>query len=346
MNTSRSSQGNRRLFDRINADGIFIIDDSTYPIKDISVGGLQLGKKLEGVKNGSIKDGRVGLNQPGIRLYSDVICEVIENTDDQGAKLKFIEISEEFTEFLRSLALRHEVPTAHKAGWIGSDSYQISAAGTTQVRKSFLRRFLGIETVIGLVILGITLVLLLRATSEQNFWVVAQHDILSPVSGEITTLLSDSEFVAGSVLANLKVATISKKEIDFPILSKVSGQTLNWNFNIGDQVVEGDLLGVISLTPVSNEGIKAIIGFNSPLLSFRPGDAVTLSNGSNRLMDASILYVITPNQAASLTGVSPDSFRFEDYLLVELKAPASASLMGQPRINVFRSWLKRFSVSN
>lgn len=346
MNVHSPNQENRRLFDRIEMEGILILDGKTYSIKDISVGGLQIEQKLEGAKKGSLIDGKVGLNQSSIRLYSDVICEVIDNTDAQGARLKFIEISEDFTEFLRSRALRHKVPTAHKAGWIGSDSYQISGSDDVQVEKSLVTRLFRIETITGLAILAIALVLLIRASSEQNFWVVAQHEILSPVSGEITSLHPDSEIAVGSVIANINIATLSDKNIDFPIVSRVGGQTLNWNFNVGDQVVEEDLLGVINLTPISGGGIKAIIGFQSPLLSLKPGDAVKVSSRAYHSMDASVAYAITPTQAAALTGISPDSFRFEEYFLVELGAPADASLTGQPSVDVFRSWLHRFATAN
>jgi hypothetical protein len=68
MNVHSPNQENRRLFDRIEMEGILILDGKTYSIKDISVGGLQIEQKLEGAKKGSLIDGKVGLNQSSIRL--------------------------------------------------------------------------------------------------------------------------------------------------------------------------------------------------------------------------------------------------------------------------------------
>lgn len=339
---SPPSSENRRLFDRIETEGIFIYEGETYPIKDISVGGLQLDGILAHSKKGSIVNGKIGLNQSSVRLYSDVICEVIENVDALGARLKFIEISEDFTEFLRSLAIRHNVPTTHKAGWLGSDSYQISEPNGIQSSKSLFAPLFRIESIIGIAILAIAAALLVRASSEQNFWVVAQHELISPVSGEVTWLHPDRTTLTGDTIATIALTTLSNEKLDFPIISRLNGQTLNWNFNIGDRIVEEDVLGVINLTPISEDGIKAIIGLQSPLLSLQPGDDLKVSSKAFGSMNASVSYTITPTQAAALTGLSADSFRFEEYFLVNIKAPTDAALAGHPSVDIFRSLLNRF----
>lgn len=346
MATGSVRGANKRLDVRIESDGIFIIGETTYTLRDISVGGIRLQENLESARRpGDLLNGRVGISRKGIRIYSDVICQVINDDSEPGARLKFIETSEEFTEFLRSSTLRSAVPTEHKAGWIGSNSYQISAENGVETNKSLINRLFRIETIVGLSILIISLVLLMRTPSQQSFWIVAQHEIQSTVSGEITSLHPDSEISVGSIIANISITTLSNKIVDFPIVSRVRGQTLNWNFNLGDQVVEGDTLGVINLTPMEDGEIKAIISFKSPLLSLKPGDVVKVSNRPYHSMDAVVLYIITPAQAAALTGISPDSFRFEEYFVVKVNAPANESLSGQLSVDVFKTWVHRFSTT-
>lgn len=341
MNSPNNS--NRRLFDRINAAGAFIVDGKTYPMRDISVGGLRLEDKLEGAEKGSITSGKVFLTQSTVRIYSDVVCHVIDNNEMHGARLKFVNISEEFVEFLRSFALRHMAPTDYEASWISSNSYELSQPDNVQVKRSVFKRVFRLETLITVTIFAIALLLLSRASSEQNFWVVSQHELLSSVSGEITSLHPDEAIDVGSVIANIKISTLSDQDTDFPVVSRVRGQTLNWHFNVGDNVVEGDLLGVIGLTPLNDGGAKAIIGLESPLLSLTIGDLVKVSNTAYGSMDALVKYAVTPTQAAALTGRSPDSFEFEEYFLVELDAPSNVPLAGQLRVNVFSTWFHHFT---
>lgn len=339
MNTQNIKNENRRLFDRIEADGIFIHGGETYKIQDISVGGIQLDRKIN-VDNGSkIISGKVGLSQSSVRLYSDVICELIENVDVHGARLKFIEISEEFTEFLRGLALRHKVPTSHKVAWLGSDSYQIDADDDTNVEKSILAKLFRVEILVGIVILALAAILLIRASSQQNFWVVARHDIVAPVSGEIDWLHPDSIVSVGDEIARLKVDTLISQQAPLSIKSKIRGQTLNWNFNAGDRVTEGDIVGVINLIPSDDTGIKAIIGFQSPLLSLQPNKYLKVSTATHRSMNARVSYAIAPTQASALTGISSDSFRFQEYYIISILAPEDASLSGQPQVDILGTLL-------
>lgn len=345
MKTNESNHENRRLFERLSIDGIFVYNENSFSINDISVGGMQLDQLIPNTNQNEIIKGRIGIHQSGFRIYSDVVCELTSDTETKKTRLKFIRISEEFTEFLRSLALRFSSSTDYTASWFGSDSYQITDDDDPQKDKRFLRRLLGIEAVIGVMILGLALIAVVKTSSEQNFWVSMRHEIISPASGEITWLHSDKTTVVGDEIANISVKTLSNQNINLPIHARVSGQTLNWNFNVGDQVKESDALGATTVTPVSDQGIQCIIGFQSPVLSLKPGDILGISTGAHKSMPAKVTYAISPTQAAALTGISPDSFRFDEYFLVQLDASVYATLTGRPSVDILTTWLNRFSLS-
>lgn len=333
---------NKRLFDRVNVEGIFIYKDISYEIVDISVGGLKILEQMNGLEAGTIVNGKIGLNPSGVRIYSDVICEILELSPSMGTRLKFITASEEFTEFLRSLELRHQTLTQNKASWLGSSSYKI--------KKNEKRNWLNmkgifrVELFISLVILATALFLLLKASTEQNFWVVATHEIVATASGELNWLRSDGVVSVNDEVASISVQTLNNQQFELKITSNVKSQAHNFNFNIGDQIAEGDIIGVMNSVPVDDENIKVLLGFQSPILHIVPGDVVKISTSKYSVVDATVQYSLTPTQASALTSVSPDSFRFEEYLLATANLPPDAVLSGQPRVDVVRTIMSRLGL--
>lgn len=342
---NNNKESNQRLFERFQLKGTFITDDTNYEIQDISIGGMKIDKQIPKKTKGDVVNGRIGITYGELKLYTNAICEVLHIDAVNETRLKYIDIPEDFIEFLRSVLLRTNERSDYKGSSLGSETYQINTG--QEQKKSFnpFRYLIRVEVLAGLAVILLTGVLLMRSTSEQNYWVVTSHEIISPVTAKISWLQTNYPLETGQQIATLDVNTINGNNINIPLNASIKSETVSWRFNIGDNVKIGDILGIVTNVPVNHDNIQAIIGFQSPFTSFKVGDDVILTSALGGSLVGQVLYSINPRQASIVTGLSADSFRFEEYYLVEIRTESSKTTEGLPHINHFGTILAKLRQS-
>ena len=329
---------NRRFYERLPLDGSFIITDTSgrairYRMADISLGGMKLEQALVGGAAGKIIGGRAEVTAGKITVSGMTTCQIVHVAPTSGTRLKFLDIPEEFVEFLRARIWRENTSSDLKADWLSGEAMMTAVDVKPRGARGVLAKIFRIETLAVVLLVGLALLILIRATGSQSFWVTQNYEVIAPINAEITSLQDRLPVQVGETIATLEVRTISGESATVFVPAPAMAQTITWRFNTGDRVARDDIIGFVGALPLSNGKLQVIAAVDSPLYSLRRGDDVVFSNGLDRQMHGRVSYSITPERAAMFSGMDQNALKFDTYQVVELDVPPDVVLNGGVRIN-------------
>lgn len=341
---------NRRLFDRIEVEATFEVrTDSvkqTYSIEDISVGGFRINKTIPTFVAGEVVNGSLVVRTKNMSVGSRVACSVvgIEEKNSQ-TRFKFIEISEEFIEFIRAYIVRDKAGSEYSAYWLQKTPAVRDLP--SQTRKTLLeriKRVFGLELLALLLVFGLAILIFLRSSNDQSHWLVGSHEIVSLQGGEIASLRSDFPVSVGEAVATVSSASVDGGRQQDQIASSLQGQSITWLYNIGDVVPAGAVLGMLHNAPMSNGKVQAIVSVDSPFYSVSNGEILMFKSNYGERLEGLVVSALTPSQAVKLTGLSFDTIGFSNYHLVEVAASTNTPIETNLNVDHLATALNAWSI--
>lgn len=328
----------RRLYDRLPLDGCFrtktsMGSDLTYELGDISLGGMRLNDSQPGVSIGDILSGTVEIVAGKISVSSAVTCQVVGVDEGLSTRLKFLDIAEEFIEFLRATIWRDTKDSDYKTDWLSREPMMTALDVKPGRRRRVLSQIMRYEVLAIVLLLGLAFIILIRTTATQSFWITQSYEVLSPLNARIYALQDDWPIEVGEELAVLEVITVSGEPTYLSVAAPVTAQTGTWRYNEGDRVRRDEILGFLGSVPLSNGHVQIIVAVDSPLYTLRRNDEVIFHSGTQRNLRGTVTYGVTPEQAARFSGMNDAAMLFDTYQVVELEASPQLAFGGDIRIN-------------
>jgi hypothetical protein len=313
----------RRLFDRAQFDGTFSIAHGDHlrilSIKDVSVGGMRLAGIASDLAVDDVLSGQLAVIRGGMTLEAQVSCKVVAIDSDGHARVRFLELPEDFVEFLRASVLRTLPPSAQATRWLpGSAELLAPDAAPRSLPRRVLRGVFRLELLAAVLVLGLAVVILLRASVDQSFWVVQSHEVLAPVDAEVVYLNTDYPIDVGDTVVRLGLSTVTGREAEISIEAPVAAQYATWRFNVGDTLRGGDIVGLMHNAPLSHDNVQVLVGARNPLMTIGYGDRLVFRTAQDQRIEGTVTRTIAASQAAMVTGLVSSSLVFDFYHVAEV----------------------------
>lgn len=317
--TPQRSRTDRRLFDRIPVTGKFRIvangETQEFTIIDVSVGGLRVRGASANQAVGNILKGSLEIESGDLSVSTEATCQVVALEEVGEIRVRFVVIAEEFVEFLRAMIVREQHGAGYKNDWLVSKPQYLEKKPG---RLRLFRKLFRLELLAAALLVGLAILMFSRSSVEQSFWMVKTHEVVAPFPAEVVKLASDFPIDAGDPIASLSVSAISGPAVSVDLPSQVAAQTFSWRFNVGDRVKDGDVLGLLYNAPLSHGHVQAVVGLDSPILSLGVGDVVVFKDSQGNRIEGTVRYLVTRDQASSITDLAPTSLNFNFYHVIEM----------------------------
>ena len=341
------TNNSRRLYDRLPLDGRFKTktntnDDLIYSLADISLGGMRLLDSRSGVSVGDILVGTVEITAGQISVSSKVTCQVVAVDARRCTRLKFLDVAEEFIEFLRATIWRDTKDSDYKTDWLSREPMMTAFDVKPGLARRVLSQIIRYEVLASVLLLALAFVILVRATATQSFWVTQSYEVLAPLNSRIAALRENWPVDVGEEIAVLEVITVSGEATYLSVAAPVTAQTGTWRYNMGDQVRRDEVLGFLGSVPLSNGNVQVIVAVDSPIYTLRSNDRVIFKTGDHQYLQGTVTYSVTPEQAARFSGMNDAAMQFDTYQVVELDAPPQLAFGGDLYVNHIATLYERF----
>lgn len=328
----------KRLHERLALVGHFIVagrsgETKRYKLMDISLGGLRIKELLDDTATNDFISGRLEVTAGNITVSGDATCQVLVISQEAGTRMKFVEISEEFIEFLRAHIWRENIGSDLKTDWLSRSASASQLNVATNGNHSLLRKIFRFETALAALLIGLAFLTLVRATEYQVFWLTSNFDIVAPISATINSLQDTTPIDPGDQIAKLETVTISEQRAYVAIQSPSAAHVVTWIYNVGDKVNAGDVIGYGSGLPLSNGRVQAIAAVDSPFYALAKGDEIVFTNGTNQNIRGIVSHSITPERVATHSGVDQNMLKFTSYHVVELSFLPDTFFPGDLKLN-------------
>lgn len=340
-----------RLFERMEIPGTFSIGSGKstykYELGDVSAGGLRIINATRVRSSNDVLSGRLTLALNGLEVSSQVTCKIIAIEENGDVRAKFLDISEDMVEFLRSSARSYAVDGRHRTAsgkWLpGSAEYQ-PLKNLKQERGSWAARNLfRFEWVLAALIVALCGAVLLRTGDDQGFWLVKNHEVSLDMPARVLTLNTSFPIAANEPIATLAHTEDGEVGSSFDVLAPIAAQSITWRFNPGDTILPSDVIGILHNAPLRNEAVQAIIGVENPLLDIAVGDNLVFRSGIGAPLEGEVMRTITKSQAAIITGLLSTSLRFDSYYVVEVPVASETTLQTDLELDHLRTLMSHYS---
>lgn len=313
-------QGNKRVFDRISLDGSIHFEGIDYPINDLSVGGLSVVGTIPGWEEGDVRRVQFTIRHGALIVSGKIQCHCLKNSEMGLTRFKFVDPSEDLTEFFRAVTLRSVSGSKYNVGWLPENSSNLHTKEITP-RHSWTSQALSLPMLVLAMFLLLLGAFVVRTTEGDAYWVTEAHQIASPVSGQITSLGS-GPFNVGEPISEIVASSVTGEETQVAITAKVASISVNWRFSTGDIVSAEDVLGYARNVPRNDGRFSAIVSLQVPFFHLKPGDSVSIESRDGRRVIGEIRRFLpigeAHNYAANIDQFAPH----KRYALVEMSDDA------------------------
>ncbi len=330
-------RGNTRLFDRIKVDGSLRIEEIDYPINDISVGGVPVVGEVPDWEEGEIRQVQFAMRHGELEISGKMNCQCLENGGEEITRFKLVNPSEDLAEFFRTATLRGASGSEYDVGWLAEKSFKLEEAGA-KPRRPIASYILSLPMLVLAVFALLLATFVARTTHGDAYWVTSIHEIVSPVTGRITSL-ETGPFNVGEPVSEIATMTVNGEAMPFTIRADVASVSVDWRFSTGDRIAADDVLGHLHNVPRTQGRYYAIVSLESPFFRLRAGNSIVLESAGGQRVVGELQYMLTPRQQLNYAGVSNQFASHKTYALVKL-SDATADLSGSPEVRILDTILE------
>ncbi len=288
-------ESEKRLFDRITIDGWIRSDGSDYRIRDLSTGGLSLAAAVPGWNEGDVRRVQFAIRHGALLVCGDIQCQCLENSETGITRCKFVEPSEDITEFFRAVTLRSVSGSEYNAGWLPETSTELSVTKAAP-QQSWSSYVLSLPMLVLAMFLLLLSVFVSRNADGNAYWVTQTHEITSPVSGRIGSL-ETGPFNVGDPISEIFAISLNGDEVPATVAANVASFSVDWRYSAGDQITPDDILGYLRSVPQNNERFSALVSLRVPFFSLDLGDQVVIETGSDQRVVGQVQRFLTVGEA-------------------------------------------------
>ncbi len=311
------TRGNSRVFDRIKLQGSIHFEGLDYSIEDLSVGGLSVTGAVLGWQESEIRQAEFAIQHGVLEVRGKVNCLCLENRRDGITRFKLVEPSEDLAEFFRAATLRSVSGADYDVGWLPENSSKLEQPENTG-RVSLSSHIFSLPMLVLVMFLVLLAAFAIRKTSADARWVTDTHEIIAPVSGQITSL-GTGPFTVGEALTEITAMTINGTDLPFTLTADVASIAVDWRFSTGDRVNAEDVLGHLHNVPRNEDRFFAIVSLQFPLFRPGPGDSVILETIDDARIVGELRRVLTLDQARNYATNNDQFAPDKTYALVEFR---------------------------
>ncbi len=322
-------RGETRLFERITVDGSLRIDESDYQIRDLSVGGVSVVGAVPDWEKGDIRRVQFDIHHGELGVSGKLNCECLENGGNGITRFRLVNPSEDLAEFLRAVTLRNVSGAEYDAGWLSEKSHQLKDADA-KPRRTPASLALSLPMLVLAMFMLLLAAFVIRKTDGEAYWVAGVHEIVAPLTGQITSL-STGPFNVGDPITEIIAMTIDGEDMPFTMTADVASISVAWRFSTGDRVEAGDILGHLHNVPRNDGQFHAIVSLQVPFFQLTPGDSIVMGSVSGQRFVGQVQRMLAPEELPAYTTTGAPFSTRQTYFLALLE-DAAAELSGSPEI--------------
>ena len=326
-----SERGNTRVFDRISVDGSIRFEDIDYRISDLSVGGLSVVGSVSGWEEGEIRRVEFTIRHGEMEVSGNPNFQRLENGGNGITRFKLVNPSEDMTEFFRAATLRSVSGAEYDVGWLPENSSRMQKA-ENRPRQSLASHILSLPMLVLAMFMLLIGAFLARKTDGEAHWVTETHQIVSPVTGQITSL-GNGPFDVGEPISEIAVMTVTGEARPFTVRAKVASVSVAWRFSTGDQITADDVLGYLHNVPQNDGRFFAIVSLQIPFFQPSLGDSVVMESIGGQRIVGKLRRFLSRRQVRNHATNNDQFAPHKPYALVEI-SDAAVDFSASPKVRI------------
>ena len=331
-------QGNKRVFDRISVNGSIRFEEIDYTINDLSVGGLSVIGAVPGWEEGEIRQVQFTILHGALDVSGKVNCQCLENRGKGITRFKLVNPSEDLAELFRAATLRNASGSEYDIGWLPEKSSKLQEAEDTPQRRPLTSYFLSLPMLVLMMFVLLLGTFVARMTEGDAYWLTERHEIVSPVTGQITSL-GTGPFSAGETISEITAMTVNGDDLPFTVRANVASVSVDWRFSTGDHVTVDDILGHLRNVPRTQVRYYAIVSLEVPFFSPGPGDSIVLESVGGKRIVGKLQRMLTQRQLHDYAGIDNQFGPHKSYALVEIN-DAGVDFSASPEVRILDTVLE------
>ncbi|MDJ0640056.1 MAG: hypothetical protein QNJ20_14580 [Paracoccaceae bacterium] len=324
-------RGNSRVTDRIRVQGFIHFEGFDYAIHDLSVGGLSVFGAVLGWQEDEIRQAEFALNHGSLEVRGKMNCLCLDNPENGISRFKLVDPSEDLAEFFRAATLRSVSGADYDVGWLPESSSKLKSSETIE-KASLASHVFSLPMLVLAMFVVLLAAFAIRKTNGDAHWVTGTHEIIAPVTGQITSL-GTGPFTVGETLAEITAMTVNGNDLPFNLTADVASVAVDWRFSTGDRIGADDVLGHLHNVPRNKDRFFAIVSLQIPFYRPVPGDRVVLEAIDDTRIVGDLQRLLTRDQARNHATNNGQFAPNKPYALVEFQgAPVDFSAAPEVRI--------------